>query len=91
MKRSEVFNVRMEVQESPAKQKRETGALLGMMRDIINTHSQPESEFEAFRVIIVALGDKNDPHLCPLCRPDQGFCCEGHAGSQRPREETDAE
>ena len=64
MKRAEVFNVRMNKQKTPAKQKKETNALLGMMRDIINTHTQPESDFEAFR--IVKRGDSFGAHMLKL-------------------------
>lgn len=77
-KRAEVFNVRMEVKDTPAKRKRELGAMLGMMRDIINTHAEGRGAFEpeAFRIVVVALEDTMDPHLCPHCRP--GFRCEAH-------------
>ena len=78
MNHTEVFNVRMEVKENPAKQKRELGACLGLMRDIINTHSQPMRSTVAFRIIVVALDDTLDPYLCPHCVPDKP--CDVHDG-----------
>ena len=66
MAHREIFNVRMNVQETKPKMKKEVTALFSLMRQVIETHSENN---EAFRVVVVALEDAKDPHLCPHCRP----------------------
>lgn len=69
-KREEVFNVRMRVQPSEAKMKKEVTALCSLMKQIVTTHTSTKSNVKAFRIVVVALEDEDDPFLCPHCRPN---------------------